>query len=87
MEPPEGNSKAVASLVHTALTVADCTRGVCSAVPTADNHPDHTNTSGSEALHRLAQGQILKCLDVTGCFSTVLPHRIPLCREGELKHH
>lgn len=87
MEPPEGNSKAVISFVRTALALAGCTRCVCSALPTADNHPDHTNTSGSEALPWVAQGPILKCLDVTGCFSMVLPHRIPLCRETELEHH
>lgn len=71
----------------TALTLAGYTRGICSAFPTADNQPDHTNTRGSKALSWVAQGQILRHLDVTGCFSMVVPHCMPLCREILLQHH
>jgi len=53
MESPEGNSKAVAGLVCTALILilAEYAQGICSVLPTADNHPDQTS---SEALSWIA---------------------------------
>lgn len=86
MEPPEGNSKAVACLVHTALTLTGDAQGICSAIPTADKHWEHTNTSSSETLSWAGQGQTLKHLVVRGCFSNVLTHCIPLYRQVELEH-
>ena len=60
----EGNGKAVASLVCIALTLAGCTQDIYSALPMADSHPDHTTTSGSEALtlgSPRADSQMLGC--------------------------
>lgn len=72
MEPPEGKNKSLTCLVHTAGTLSGSTWDICSTLPMADNHLDHTNTGSSEVLLYAGKGQTLKHLDVTGCFSMVL---------------
>lgn len=65
--------------------LAGCTQDICSALPTADSHLDHPNTSGSEALPWVAQGQGLKRLDGTGSFFHGVATQPPLVWGGRAR--